>query len=70
MTDLTPEEEDQREAALQRALDNPMPLELEEAVSDAIVPHTLNASLKHREVMIAIEIAYPVIRDYLRNNPG
>ena len=69
MSDMTDEEHDRREVALQRALDNPMPSDLEEAVSNEIVPHCMNAYLKHGEVMIAVEIAYPLIRDYLRAHP-
>jgi hypothetical protein len=68
MSELTAEEEERREVAMQRMLDNPMPRELEQAVADEIEPHTLNASLKHREVMIAIAIAYPLIRDWSRDN--
>ena len=69
MSDLTDEERERREVAMQRALDNPMPSALEEAVSDEIVPHCMNAYLKHREVMLAVEIAYPLIRDFLRDHP-
>lgn len=58
-------DQERREAALQRALDNPMPAELDRAVSDEIVPHCMNAGLKHAEVLTAVHVAYPLIRDYL-----
>lgn len=57
------------EAMQQRAEETPMPRELEEQVADWIVPHTMNSQLKHGEVVIAIEYAYPLIRDYLRAHP-
>lgn len=66
---MTDEEHARREAAMERMLANPMPRDLSEAVAHEIEPHTLNAYLKHAEVMIAVEIAYPLIRDYLREHP-
>lgn len=60
---------DRREAAVQRGLDNPMPPELREAVADGIEPETINLYLKHGDVMGCIDIAYPLIRDYLREHP-
>lgn len=66
---MTDDEHARREAAMERMLANPMPRELSQAVADEIEPHTLNAAIKHREVMIAVEIAYPLIRDYLRDHP-
>lgn len=53
------------ETALQRALDEPMPRDLREQIADLIEPHTINSSIKHGDVMEAIDIAFPVIRDYL-----
>lgn len=58
-------EEDGREARLQRALDDPMPPDLVRLVADYIEPQTINAGIKHGEVMTCIRVAYPVIRDYL-----
>lgn len=54
------------EEALQRALDNPMPRELRQRVADLIEPQTMNAGIKHDEVMMCIAIAFPAIRDWLR----
>lgn len=62
---LTPGEHQRRESAMQRMLDNPMPRVLSDLVGDEIEPQTMNAGLPHGEVMICIEIAYPVIRDFL-----
>lgn len=66
---MTDDEHARREASMERMLANPMPRDLSQAVAAEIEPHTLNAGIKHREVMIAVEIAYPLIRDYLRENP-
>ncbi len=63
--DLTPEQNASREASLRRALDEPMPRELSEQIKDLIEPHTLNMYLKHRDVMDCIDVAYPVIRDWV-----
>lgn len=51
--------------ALQRSLDNPIPRDLKRRIADEIEPHTMNSYLDHGEVMTAIQIAYPLIRDYL-----
>jgi hypothetical protein len=53
------------ERVLGHALDNPIPKELREAIADQIEPYTINAYLKHDEVMTCIKIAFPLIRDYL-----
>lgn len=67
--DLTPEQIQSMDASLRRALDEPMPRELKGAIADLIEPHTLNMYLKHRDVMECIDVAFPVIRDYLRDHP-
>ncbi len=69
MTDMTEDEHARLEVAMERMLANPMPPDLRTAVADEIEPHTLNAYLKHAEVMTAVKIAYPLIRDYLRDHP-
>lgn len=66
---MSDDEHARREAAMERMLANPMPRDLARAVAEEIEPHTLNAGIKHREVMIAVKIAYPLIRDYLREHP-
>jgi hypothetical protein len=58
-----------REAALERAHDNPMPQDLRRAIADEIEPHTMNVEIDHGDVMTAIAISYPLIRDYLRAHP-
>lgn len=63
---MTSEDEDRREAALQRALDNPMDDGLRRGIATEIEPHTMNMGIDHGEVMTAIDIAYPLIRDWLR----
>lgn len=55
------------EASTQRSLDNPMPPELRQMVSDAIEPHTINAGIKHGEVMHCVAVVYPIIRDHLES---
>ena len=67
--DLTSEQSRSRVESLQRALDEPMPRELSDKIADLIEPHTLNMYLKHRDVMECIDVAFPVIRDYLREHP-
>ena len=69
MSDLTAEESQRRETSLQRALDEPMPRELDDQVKDLIEPHTINMYLKHSDVMTCIAVAFPVIRDWLRQHP-
>jgi hypothetical protein len=63
--DLTDEQARSCEASLQRALDEPMPRELKDLIADLIEPHTINMSIKHRDVMTCIRVAFPVIRDWL-----
>ena len=58
-----------REASLQRSLDEPMPRELRESIAGLIEPHTINMYLKHGDVMACIGVAFPVIRDWLREHP-
>jgi hypothetical protein len=60
---------DEREARLNRYYDNPMPRELGQRIGDYIEPQTINAGLKHEEVMICIRVAYPELVDYFRNHP-
>jgi hypothetical protein len=61
-----PDDDQPRQDALQRSLDEPMPADLAAQVSALIEPQTMNAGLPHDEVLICIDIAFPVIRDYLR----
>ncbi|HEY9413431.1 MAG TPA: hypothetical protein VIQ30_01625 [Pseudonocardia sp.] len=65
------EEEQYRviEETTQRALDEPMPNDLRDQIADLIEPHTINARIKHADVMDCISVAFPVIRDYLRQHP-
>lgn len=58
-----------RSDRVQRGLDNPIPRELERLLADYIEPQTMNARIDHGEVMDCIAIAYPQIRDYLRDHP-
>jgi hypothetical protein len=58
-----------REESLRRSLDEPMPADLREQVGDLVEPHTINMYLKHGDVMSCIRVAFPVIRDYLRQHP-
>lgn len=70
MSDMTPEQNTSREASMGRALAEPIPPELRGQVEDLIEPHTINMYLKHRDVMTCIDVAWPVIRDWLREHPG
>lgn len=56
---------DRLDQALQRAMDNPMPGDLHATIADEIEPQTMNTYTDHGEVMTCIEIAFPLIRDYL-----
>lgn len=68
--DLTDEQQEEIiEADIRRALDNPMPPELKGTIKDLIEPHTINARIKHVDVMDCIDVAFPVIRDWLREHP-
>jgi hypothetical protein len=67
--DLTGEQITSMEASLQRALDEPMPKDLSDTVKALIEPHTINMYLDHGDVMDCIDVAFPVIRDYLRAHP-
>lgn len=67
---MTPDEEAAREASLERAIAEPMPRELRDDLADLIEPHTINMYLKHRDVMDCIDVAWPAIRDWLREHPG
>jgi hypothetical protein len=66
---MTEEERRQAEERLERALDDRMPAELDRLVSKYIVPATMNAGLKHGEVMGVIFVAWPEIRDWVRDHP-
>jgi hypothetical protein len=66
MSDLTPEQSASRVESLQRSLDEPMPDPLRGQLEDLIEPHTINMYLDHGDVMTCIDVAFPVIRDYLR----
>lgn len=68
-TPLTSEQIASIDASLQRALDEPMPRELRDGIAGLIEPHTINMYLKHGDVMDCIDVAFPVIRDYLRDHP-
>lgn len=57
------------EAGIQRALAEPIPAELRDVIKDTIEPHTINMQIKHRDVMECIRVAFPVIRDWLREHP-
>lgn len=57
------------EEAQQLSADNPLPRDLEDAIGLWIEPHTMNVQAEHADVMEAIELAYPLIRDYLRAHP-
>jgi hypothetical protein len=70
MSEPTPDDEAAREASLQRALDEPMPPVLRGQVEDLIEPHTMNMELKYGDVMTCIRVAWPVIRDWLRDHPA
>lgn len=68
--DLSEEEQGRIiEADIQRTFDEPMPTELDERIQDLIEPHTINARIKHVDVMSCIKVAFPVIRDWLRDHP-
>ena len=69
MSDLTPDQIASMDASLERAMAEPMPAELDAQIQDLIEPHTINMYLKHRDVMDCIDVAFPVIRDYLREHP-
>jgi hypothetical protein len=47
-----------------------MPAGLRDAVAEQIELYTINAYLKHGDVMDCIAIAYPLIRDYLARQVG
>jgi len=66
---LTREQIDAMEASLERAMAEPMPRELHGKIADLIEPHTMNTYADHGETMTCIEVAYPVIRDWLREHP-
>ncbi|MFE2994184.1 hypothetical protein ACFXG4_04120 [Nocardia sp. NPDC059246] len=68
--DLTDDQSRHIEATLQRALDEPMPPELKTRIKALIEPHTINMQIKHGDVMQCIRVAFPVIRDWLRDNDG
>lgn len=66
---MTAEEQARREAAMERAAATPLPRDLSRLIAAEIEPHTMNAGIDHGEVMIGVEIAYPLILDYLREHP-
>lgn len=57
------------EEAQERSELKPLPGELETRIGLWIEPHTMNVQAEHADVMEAIELAYPLICDYLRNHP-
>lgn len=67
---MTPDEAATREASLERALAEPMPRELRDGLAGLIEPHTVNLYLDHGDVMDCIDVAWPAIRDWLREHPG
>lgn len=54
----------------QLALDNPMPAPLTQQIANWIEPHTMHVEADHADVMDAIKIAFPLIRDYLTEHAG
>lgn len=68
MTELTDEQGAAIEADIRRSLDEPMPQPLRRALGALIEPHTINMYIKHRDVMECIDVAFPVIMDYLRQH--
>lgn len=52
------------------AVDNPMPAPLTQQIANWIEPHTMHVEADHADVMDAIEIAFPLIRDYLTEHAG
>jgi hypothetical protein len=70
MSETTDDGEAAREASIRRAQAEPMPAELRSQVEDLIEPHTMNMGIDHGDVMTCIRVAYPVIRDWLRERPG
>jgi hypothetical protein len=47
------------------ASDNPMPRELKRQIDNWIEPQTVDTQTDHGDVMDCIEIAFPLIRDWL-----
>jgi hypothetical protein len=70
VSELTTAQDRRREKSLQRALDEPMPPGLKNRLASLIEPHTINMYLDHGDVMDCIDVAFPVIRDYLRKHPA
>lgn len=70
MSDMSPEQEEEaREASLLRAMAEPMPADLKTQVENLIEPHTINMGADHGDAMTCIRVAWPVIRDWLRDHP-
>lgn len=62
---MTDEEHERRVAALDRAAATPIPRDLSRRIAAEIETHTMNAGIDHGEVMIAVQVAYPLIVEYL-----
>lgn len=68
MSYLNPDEEAAREASEKRAEEESIPPELRTKLADLIEPHTMNLELEHAGVMTCLDVAYPVIREWLRGH--
>jgi hypothetical protein len=69
MSDLSAAQGAQIEEDLGRAQAEPMPSDLRRAIASLIEPHTMNMQIKHRDVMECIDVAYPLIREFLHGHP-
>lgn len=69
MSGLSEEQLRLHDVTLIRAMAEPMPPVLRMALAHLIEPHTMNMYLDHGDTMTCIEVAWPVIRDYLGNHP-
>jgi hypothetical protein len=67
--ELTPDQLRRHDESLTRAMAEPIPAELRAEIVNLIEPHTMNMYLDHGDTMTCIEVAFPVIRDYLRAHP-
>lgn len=62
--------EDEVLARVQKlAEDNPIPPDLKEQIGNWIKPQTMHTETDHADVMDAIAIAYPLIRDWFGERP-
>jgi hypothetical protein len=70
MSELSAEQDAAIEADLRRYRAAPMPPELREQIENLIEPHTMASETEHSAVMECIRVAWPAIRDWLRDHPG